>query len=80
MVTIWPSLKTSKIDYLKTALIGCPKKKWFHKSDEKIHKKIKMTLYRARNLVHEQQNLVHVQQYCGVSFYKKYFSYFGLYS
>ena len=37
-----------------------------------MHKKMEMTLQRAKNLVH-------VKQYYGVSFYKKYFSYFDLY-
>ena len=27
-------------------------KKVFHKSEEKMHKKVKMTLQRAKNLVH----------------------------
>ena len=36
----------------------------FHKSEEKMHKKMEMTLQRAKNLVH-------VKQHCGVSFCKK---------
>ena len=45
------------------------KKKVLHKSEEKMHKKMKMTSQRA-------ENLVHVQQHHGESFYKKkYFFY-----
>ena len=40
------------------------KKKVFHKSEEKVHKKLKMTLQRAKNLVHVKQH------YC-VSYCKK---------
>ena len=36
-------------------------KKVFHKSEEKMHKKMKMTLQRAKNLVH-------LKQHYGVSF------------
>ena len=36
----------------------------FHKSEEKMHKKLKMALQRAKNLVH-------VKQHYSVSFYKK---------
>ena len=42
------------------------KKKVFHKSEEKMHKKLKMALQRAKNLVH-------VKQHYGVSFYEKIF-------
>ena len=42
------------------------KKKVLHKSEEKMHKKMKMTSQRA-------ENLVHVQQCHGKSFYKKIF-------
>ena len=45
---------------------GVSKKKVFHKSEEKMHKKMKMTSQRA-------ENLVHVQQHHGKSFYKKIF-------
>ena len=41
-------------------------KKLSHESEEKMRKKMKMTLYRAKNLVHAQQHY-------GVSFYKKIF-------
>ena len=41
-------------------------KKVFHKSEEKMHKKLKMALQRAKNLVH-------VKQHYGVSFYEKIF-------
>jgi len=41
-------------------------KKVFHKSEEKMHKKVKMTLQRAKNLVH-------VKKQYGVSFCKKIF-------
>jgi len=41
-------------------------KKVFHKSEGKMHKKIKMTLQRAKNLVY-------VKQYYGVSFCMKIF-------
>ena len=42
------------------------KKKVLHKSEEKMHKKLKMTSQRA-------ENLVHAQQHHGKSFYKKIF-------
>ena len=41
-------------------------KKVFHKSEGKMHKKMKMTLQRAKNLEY-------VQQHYGVSFYKREF-------
>ena len=41
-------------------------KKVFHKSEEKMHKKMKMTLQRA-------ENLVQVQEHYGISFYEKIF-------
>ena len=41
-------------------------KKVLHKSQEEMHKKMKMTSQRAKNLVH-------VQQHHGISFYKKIF-------
>ena len=41
-------------------------KKVLHKSEEKMHQKMKMTLQRA-------ETLVHVQQHHIVSFYKKIF-------
>ena len=40
------------------------KKKVFHKSEGKMHKKMKMTLQRAKNLVHAKQHY-------GVSYYEK---------
>ena len=48
-------------------IYGVSTKKVLHKSEEKMHKKMKMTLQRA-------ENLVHVQQHHGKSFYKKIFS------
>ena len=45
---------------------GVVKKKVFHESEEKMHKKLKMALQRAKNLVH-------VKQHYGVSFYEKIF-------
>ena len=42
------------------------KKKVFHKSKEKMHKKLKMALQRAKNLVH-------VKQHYGVSYYEEIF-------
>ena len=41
-------------------------KKVFHESEEKMHKKMKMTLQRA-------ENLVQVQEHYGISFYEKIF-------
>ena len=41
-------------------------KRVFHKSKEKMHKKIRTTK-------HKDKKLVHVQQPCGVSFYKNFF-------
>ena len=41
-------------------------KKVLHKSEEKMHKKMKMTLQRA-------ENLVQVQEHYGISFYEKIF-------
>ena len=41
-------------------------KKVLHKSEEKMHKKMKLTKQRA-------ENVVHVQQHHSVSFYKKIF-------
>ena len=46
--------------------IGWTIKKVFHKSEGKVHKKMKMTLQRA-------ENLVHVKQHYSISFFKKYF-------
>ena len=43
---------------------GVDNKKVFHKSEGKMHKKVKMTFQRAKNLVH-------MKQHHGVSFYKK---------
>ena len=47
-------------------------KKVPHKSEEKMHKKMKMTLQRA-------ENLMHAQQHYGVSFHKKIFFYILIY-
>jgi len=48
-------------------------KKLLHKSEEKMHKKMKMTLQGAKNLVH-------VQQHQGKHFSKKEFSFSYSYS
>ena len=53
--------------------MGWSKKKVLHKDEEKMHKKVKMTLQSTKNLVH-------VKHHYGVSFCKKIFSYFDLYS
>ena len=45
---------------------GVVNKKVLHKSEEKMHKKVKMTSQRAKNLVHVKQNY-------GVSYSKKIF-------
>ena len=45
-------------------------KQLFHKSEEEMHKKMKMTLQKAKNLVH-------VKQHYGVSYYKKIFFLLG---
>ena len=55
-----------KIDQIISSLYRVVKKKVLHKSEEKIHKKLKMALQRAKNLVH-------VKQHYGVSFYEKIF-------
>ena len=54
----------SAIIYLRSYRVS--KKKVFHKSEGKMHKKMKMTQQRAKNLIHVQQNH-------GVSFYRKIF-------
>ena len=58
------TFKWHSLMFLK--LYGVSKKKVFHKSEDKMLKKMKMTLQRA-------ENLVHVQQHDGKSFYKKIF-------
>ena len=52
--------------HMNMNIYGVVNKKVFHKSEEKMHKKVKMTLQRAKNLVH-------VKQHYGVSFYEKIF-------
>ena len=63
MAGIWGN---NSLKWLSICRYGVDNKKVFHKSEEKIHKKVKMTLQRAENLVHEQQDH-------GKSLYKKIF-------
>ena len=64
-------LKMPKDNFFWDTQYRVVNKKVFHKSEGKMHKKMKMTLQRAKNLVQ-------VKHHNTVSFTKKYFSHFDL--
>ena len=62
------SSKNTTCEHLSIFLSGVQKKKVLHKIHKKMHKKMKITYQRAKNLVR-------VQQHYSISFYEKIFFY-----